>query len=75
VTKATTAYKQHRDVANAEAKIEGIHEDIGLIKKELEEGLAQITKSFAPSELVLEKETIKPTRSDVRVERVGLLWR
>jgi len=75
VTKATTAYKQHLDVANAEAKIEKIHEDIGLIKKELEEGLAQITKSFDPSALLLEKETIKPTRSDVRVERVGLLWR
>jgi len=75
VTKATSAYKQHRDVANVEAKIEGIQEEIELIKKELEEGLAEITKSFDPSELELEKETIKPTRSDVRVERVGLLWK
>ena len=75
VTKATTAYKQHRDVANAEAKIEGIEEEIEVIEKELEKGLAEITKSFDPSELALEKETIKPTRSDVRVERVGLLWK
>jgi len=75
VTKATTAYKQHRDVANAGAKIDGIREEIDLIEQELEKGLAEITRSFDPSELALEREVIKPTRADVRVERVGLLWK
>jgi hypothetical protein len=75
VTKATSAYKQHRDVANAETKVGGIQEEIDLIKKELDDGLAEITKSFDPSALALEKETIKPTRSDIRVERIGLLWK
>lgn len=75
VNKATAAYKQHRDVANAEAKVEGIEEEIESIRKDLEKGLEEITKSFDPSELVLEKETLKPRRTDVRVERVGLLWK
>ena len=75
VTKATSAYKQHQDVANAKAKIEGITEEMELIKKALEKDLAEIGESYDPSLLSLEKETLKPTRSDVVVERVALLWR
>ncbi|MFK7851665.1 MAG: ATP-binding protein [Akkermansiaceae bacterium] len=74
VTKATSAYKQHQDVATAEAKIEGIEEDISAIQKELEEGLASLSQSYDPSLLTLEAETLKPTRANVKVERVGLLW-
>lgn len=75
VTKATTAYKQHQDVANAKAKIEGITEEIELIRKALEKELAEIGASYDPSSLILEKETLKPTRTDVEVERVALLWK
>ena len=75
ITKATSAYKQHQDVANAKAKIEGITEEMELIKKALEKDLAEIGESYEPSLLSLEKETLKPTRSDVVVERVALLWR
>ncbi|MEK6232013.1 MAG: DUF87 domain-containing protein [Luteolibacter sp.] len=75
ITKATSAYKQHQDVANAKAKIEGITEEMELIKKALEKDLAEIGESYDPSLLSLEKETLKPTRSDVVVERVALLWR
>ena len=74
VTKATTAYKQHQDVANAEAKIEGIQAEIDAIRKALEKDMEGIAESHDPSSLALEKETLKPTRTDVKVERVGLLW-
>jgi hypothetical protein len=37
--------------------------------------MEQIARDFDPSALALEKETLKPRRTDVRVERVGLLWR
>ena len=75
VTKATTAYKQHRDVANAEAKIGSLREEVDAIRAELEKDIASIGASFDPSALVIEKETLKPTRTDVRVQRVGLLWK
>ena len=75
VTKATTAYKQHQDVANAEARIAGIREEIDAILMALEKDMEQIARDFDPSALALEKETLKPRRTDVRVERVGLLWR
>jgi hypothetical protein len=58
-----------------EAKVEGVQEEIDAICKALEKDVAEIGESFDPSLLALEKETLKPIRTDVRVERVGLLWR
>lgn len=75
VTKATTAYKQQKDVSNAKAKIEGIEEEIEQLRKGLEKELAEVGESYDPSLLALEKELLKPTRTDVVVERVGLVWR
>jgi hypothetical protein len=75
INKATSAYKQHQDVSRAEEKVEGFITEIEAIQSDLEEQLAEISQSFDPAALVLEKESIKPTRSDVSVERVGLLWR
>ncbi|MDE0835476.1 MAG: hypothetical protein OSA84_03900 [Akkermansiaceae bacterium] len=75
VTNATTAYKQYQDVANAKAKIEGLTEEMEIIRKALEKDLAEIGESYDPSSLSLEKETLKPTRTDVVVERVALLWK
>ncbi len=75
VTKATAAYKQHQDVANAEAKIDGLDEELKSIRDAMERELAEIAKTFDPASLDLEKETLKPRRTDVQVERVALLWR
>jgi hypothetical protein len=74
ISKATGAYKQHQDVANAEAKIEGVAGEIQAIQEELEAGIAKLTESFDPASLPLETESIKPTKSDVKVETVALLW-
>ena len=47
----------------------------GLCIALLEEAeIANISASFAPQALVLEPETIRPTRANVRVNRVALLW-
>ena len=75
VTKATTAYKQHQDVAGAEDKVETLEEDIQLIQQATEAELAKVTASFDPSALMIEKEVLKPRRTDVKVERVALLWK
>jgi hypothetical protein len=75
VTKATTAYKQHRDVSNAEDKIEDLEEELNAIKKDMEKDLSSIGETYDPSTLTLEKETLKPRRTDVQVGRIGLVWR
>lgn len=72
--KATSAYKQHQDVANADAKVGGITAEIAALQAGLETEISKIAESFDPASLALETESIKPTRSDVKVQKVALLW-
>ncbi|MCP5533798.1 MAG: DUF87 domain-containing protein [Akkermansiaceae bacterium] len=72
--KATSAYKQHQDVAAADAKVEGIEEEIAAIQKQLEDDAARIANDYDPASLLLETETLKPTRTNVKVDEVCLLW-
>jgi hypothetical protein len=74
IGKATSAYKQHQDVANAGAKVEGIAAEIAALQAGLEAEIAKLAESFDPAALALETESVKPARTDVKVQRVALLW-
>jgi Helicase HerA, central domain len=74
ISKATGAYKQHEDVATADAKVDGIAAEIEAAKVELEAGISKLTESYDPAALVLETESIKPAKTDVKVGTVALLW-
>jgi hypothetical protein len=74
IGKATGAYKQRQDVANAEAKVEGVSGEIEAIQAELEAGISKLTESYDPATIPLETESIKPAKSDVKVKKVALLW-
>jgi hypothetical protein len=74
IGKATGAYKQHQDVANAEAKVAGVTAEIAAIQAELDAGVAKLNESYDVASLPLETESIKPTRTDVKVQSVALLW-
>jgi hypothetical protein len=72
--KATTAYKQSRDVANVEGKLAGLNEEIEAIQADLQAGIEQLAASFDPAALPLETESIKPAKTDVKVRQIALLW-
>jgi hypothetical protein len=74
IGKASSAYKQHQDVANVESKMAGIGEEIAAIQAELQAGIEKLTAAFDPATLPLETESIKPARTDVKVKKVALLW-
>lgn len=74
IGKATNAYKQHEDVSTADAKVEGLATEIAAAKAELEAAIVRITESFNPASVTLETESIKPAKSDVKVQTVALLW-
>ncbi len=74
IGKATSAYKQHQDVANAESKIEEITAEIASIQKELDGEISKISESFDTAALPLETESLKPTKTNVKVDSVALLW-
>ncbi len=74
IGKATSAYKQHQDVTNADAKVEAVAAERAAAESELEEEVAKISASFDPASLALETDSIKPAKSDVKVQQVALLW-
>jgi hypothetical protein len=74
IGKATSAYKQHQDVANADAKIATIAGEMETLQSELEVEISKITAAYDPAALVLETEALKPTKTNVKVETVALLW-
>lgn len=72
--KASSAYKQHQDVINADAKVSGIAAELAALQAGLETELAKIAQSFEPASLALVTESIKPTKTGVKVQKVALLW-
>lgn len=74
IGKATSAYKQHQDVANADAKISTISSEMEALQATLQAEVEKITASYDPASLTLETESLKPTKTDVKVETVALLW-
>ena len=74
IGKATGAYKQHEDVAAADAKVAGINAEIETANADLEADVAKLTESYDPAALSLETESIKPAKTDVKVQQVALLW-
>jgi hypothetical protein len=74
ISKGTTAYKQRQDVSAAEDKVEGVRQQMAEIEKQLQEEIARLGQAYDPAALSLETETIKPTKANVTVDSVALLW-
>lgn len=74
INKATGAYKQHQDVANAEARVVAVGAEIENIQAELAAGINKLMDSFDPALLPFETEAIKPKKTDIKVQTVALLW-
>jgi len=74
IGRTTSAYKQHQDVANANARVEDVAQEMGILQAELEAEVARIAEEYNTANLKLETETLKPTKTNIDVEQVALLW-
>ncbi len=74
VSRASRAFQQHRDIGLAEDKVEAIEADMKALEEELQADIAELDRSFAPEALDLDIEVLKPSRTQVQVDRVALLW-
>lgn len=74
IGKATSAYKQQCDVDLAKSKITGLTDEMAAIQAELQAGIGELATTFDPAALPLESESLKPARSDLKVNQVALLW-
>jgi hypothetical protein len=74
LSKGTSAYKQHQDVSAAEDKVESVQQQIAELNRQLEAEIATLSQSYDPAALILETESLKPTKTNVAVDSVALLW-
>jgi hypothetical protein len=74
IGRATSAYKQHQDVAMAGERVEDLAREMNTMQAELEAEAKRLAEEYDVSNLKFETETLKPTKADVKVERVALLW-
>ncbi|WP_367870749.1 ATP-binding protein [Luteolibacter sp. Populi] len=74
ITKGTSAYKQHQDVNAAEEKVGTVQADIAAIEKDLQAEIETISRSYDPASLQLDTETLKPTKTNISVDSIALLW-
>jgi outer membrane murein-binding lipoprotein Lpp len=74
IGKASSAFKQSRDVANVERKVSDLTAAIESLQAELQAGIEKISAAYDPAALSLETESLKPAKSDAKVQQVALLW-
>ena len=74
IGRTTSAYKQHQDVANANERVEDLEKEKEILEAELESKIQAIAAEYDIANLKLENETLKLTKSNVKVEMVALLW-
>jgi hypothetical protein len=74
IGRTTTAYKQHQDVAMAGARVEDLAREMETMRAEQEAEIQRVAEQYDVSNLKLETETLKPTKTNVKVEAVALLW-
>lgn len=81
VGRATTAFKgvgrsvkEQADVRRAEEQLESLLADRRELEEELARDIGELEDRYDPLLEELEELTAKPRRTDVRVERVVLLW-
>ncbi len=74
INEASQAYKQYGDVKTAKNKLAAIEQELAKKNAEMNEAIAALQSSYEPDALKIERQPIKPSKTDVKVIEVGLLW-
>jgi len=74
IGRATSAYKQHQDVAMAGERVEDLAREMETLRAELEAEVNRLAEEYDISNLKLETEILKPTKTNVKVQQAALLW-
>lgn len=74
IGRTSSAYKQHQDVATANARVEDLTGEMAALQTTLETEIERLKDQYDVSNLKLETESLKPTKASIKVEMVALLW-
>ena len=71
---ASSAWKESRDVARAEEKVDGYQEDLEDIERECEEQIEKLKEALDPLNEKLETVTSTPLKKNCSTKAVGVAW-
>lgn len=72
--RASQAYKQHQDVSAVTGKVQAVQAQLVALETEISAAIDTIVESYEVHALEIVSETIRPTREQVKVIELGLLW-
>ncbi len=73
-TGASRAWKENRDVARAEDKVEGLQADLDELEREAEAEVAQLKAAMDPMKESLETVRLTPLKKNCDARAVGVVW-
>lgn len=71
---ASKAWKESRDVARAEEKVEDYQKDLEELEKECEEEIEKLKEAMDPMNEKLESISLTPLKKNCSAKAVGVLW-
>lgn len=74
MTGASKAWKESRDVARAEEKVEDYQDDLEELERECEEEIQELKNQMDPMTEKLESISLSPLKKNCSAKSVGIVW-
>lgn len=74
IRKAGQIGKEQEDVTRVEGSLSLLQQQLRDLQTEMESSLTQLRESYNPDNLIIEKNSIHPRKSDISIETIALVW-
>jgi hypothetical protein len=74
IRKAGRITKDQQTAARAEESVGSLQQQLDDLQAEMEKETAQVMEKADPSKITIEKTSIRPRKSDISIETIGILW-
>ncbi|WP_457607341.1 ATP-binding protein [Nitratifractor sp.] len=75
INRSGRVLKERGDLSRAEQKVEEVREKIEALEEKLEEEIDEIDEKYRLENYKVESFSIRPRKSDIRIERIAIVWR
>ena len=66
--------RERSDIGRAEETVEVLRQELDALGAEFEEEVAKLEDGVDDTTLELDELVVRPRKTDIQVERIGLLW-
>jgi hypothetical protein len=72
---AGRAARERGDVARAQAKVEGLRQQLAELEQEFEDAVEKLHSDVDDAALTREELAVRPRKTDLSIDRIALVWR